>query len=152
MKTHVISVVMLVACMAQVLGQGRQVSGKVICSEDGIPLFAVSISIEGTTFGAITGEHGEFSMNVPVDCPALVFHYLGMKTKRVELGNKKDMPLHVIMEQDVFDLPEVTIAYNRQTHLSQRYMAVVKKDTLEKIPPLFWAEGFQPDEEPRALR
>jgi hypothetical protein len=152
MKKHVISVIMLIACMAQVLGQDRQVSGTVICSEDSIPLFAVSISIEGTSFGAITGEDGAFSLSVPDDSPSLDFNYLGMKTKRVELGQQKDIRLNVIMERELTELAEVTIVYDRQTHLSQGYIDAFKKDTLVKIPPLLWAVGSQSDEEPRVLR
>jgi hypothetical protein len=151
MKKNLISVVMLVACMVQVFGQERQVSGTVVCSNGSIPLFAVSISIEGTTFGAITGEQGQFSINVPDDCPALVFNYLGMKSKRVELGEEQEIPLCVILEQENFELPEVTVVYDRQTHLSQGYITEYKKDTLVKITPLL-AVGFQPDKVHRDLR
>ena len=153
MKKNVfVSVVMLLACFVQVQGQDRQVSGTVICSNDSIPLFAVSISIECTILGAISGENGEFSLKVPDECPALVFNYVGMKTKHVELGDQKDILLNVMMEPDITELAEVTIVYDRLTHLSQSYLTEFKKDTLVKINALVRADGLQSDEPEWNLR
>jgi len=151
-KTVFLSAALLLACIVQVPGQDRQVSGTVFCSNDSIPLFAVSICIEGTTLGAISGENGEFSLKVPDECPSLIFNYLGKKTKQVELGDQKDIQLNVNMEPDTIELAEVTIAYSRLTQLSQSYLTELKKDTMVKINALVWANGLQPDESKLDLR
>jgi hypothetical protein len=151
-KTVFLSAALLLACMIHLLGQERQVSGTVFCSNDSIPLFAVSISIEDTALGAISGENGEFSMNIPDECSSLIFNYLGMKTKQVELGDQKDIQLNVIMEPDTIELAEVTIAYSRLTHLSQSYLIEFKKDTMVKINALVWVDVLQPDESKLVLR
>ena len=144
-KSVLLSAALLLACIVHVPGQDRQVSGTVFCSNDSIPLFAVSISIEGTTLGAISGENGEFSLKVPDECPSLIFNYLGMKTKQVELGDQKDLQFNVNMEPDTIEMAEVTIAYNRMTHMSQSYITEYKKDALVRINALVLAVGFQPD-------
>lgn len=145
-KTVFLSAALLLACIVQVIGQDRQVSGTVFCSNDSIPLFAVSICIEGTTLGAISGENGEFSLKVPDECPSLIFNYLGKKTKQVELGGQNDIQLNVNMEPDTIELAEVTIAYNRKTRKSQSYITEFKNETMVKINALVLAVGLQPDE------
>ena len=144
-KTVFLSAALLLACIVHVPGQDRQVSGTVFCSNDSIPLFAVSICIEGTTLGAISGENGEFSLNVPDECPSLIFNYLGMKTKQVELGDQKDIQLNVNMEPDTIELAEVTIVYNRMIRMSQSYTTEFKEEAMVKIDALVWANGLQPD-------
>jgi hypothetical protein len=145
-KTVFLSAALLLACIVHVIGQDRQVSGTVFCSNESNPLFAVSICIEGTTLGGISGENGEFSLNVPNECPSLIFNYLGMKTKQVELGDQKDIQLNVNMEPDTIKLAEVTIAYNSLTGMSQSYITEYKKDPMVKINALVWAVGPQPDD------
>ena len=147
-KTVFLSVALLLACIVHVLGQDRQVSGTVFCSNDSIPLFAVSISIEGTTLGAISGENGEFSLNVPDECPSLIFNYLGMKTRHVELVDENDIQLNVNMEPDTIELAEVTIVYDRLTHLSQ---SSITKFGIAKINALVLADGLQTDDLTRHL-
>jgi hypothetical protein len=137
-KTVFLSAALLLACVVQVLGQNKQVSGTVICSNDSIPLFIVSISAEGTTLGAISRENGEYSMMIPDDCNSLVFSYLGMKTKYIELNVK--------MEPENIELAEVTIVYDTLTHLSQCYLTKFYKDPIGKINALVKADGLQPDD------
>jgi hypothetical protein len=145
-KTVFLSAALLLACIVHVIGQDRQVSGTVFCSNDSIPLFAVSICIEGTTLGGISGENGEFSLNIPNECPSLIFNYLGMKTKQVELGDQKDIQLNVNMKPDTIELAEVTIAYNSMTRKSQSYITEFKNEAMVKINALVWADGLQRDE------
>jgi Ca-activated chloride channel family protein len=152
MKRNVISIVMLAALTTLVWGQDRQVSGTVICSDDSSALFAVSIQMEGTSYGAITGEYGEYSITVPGDCPALVFHYLGKKAKRVRLSGDKDLRLDVALDQELVNLAEVTVVYDLQTQSVQGFTADLRKDTLEKIQPRFWAYWHEPDDHSWDLR
>jgi hypothetical protein len=145
-KTVFLSAALLLACVVQVLGQNKQVSGTVICSNDSIPLFIVSISAEGTTLGAISRENGEYSMMIPDDCNSLVFSYLGMKTKYIELNEQEDVQLNVKMEPENIELAEVTIVYDTLTHLSQCYLTKFYKDPIGKINALVKADGLQPDD------
>jgi hypothetical protein len=152
MKKYVIPIVFLLASVAHSQAQDRKVSGTVFCSNDSIPLFAVSISMEGTSYGAITGEKGEFSIKVPDDCPALVFHYLGMKPKRVELPDGRNLSLDVALERDVVELAAVHIVCDRQTLRFQGFTTDDSKATLVKIEPRLWECRMETQDHSRDLR
>lgn len=74
----------------------------------GNPLPGVSVFIRGTTWGTSTNEKGVFKFAVPeVDKMILVFSFIGMKKKEVEVTNNK--PLKVILEEEEQSLDEVVV-------------------------------------------
>ena len=143
-KTVFLSAALLLSCFVLVLGQDRQVSGTVICSNDSIPLSKVSIFVEGTTLGTISGENGEYSLMIPEYCSSLVFSHIGMITKHIDL--KEEVQLNVNMETDFIELAEVTIVYDTLTHLSRSYLTKFNKDGIVKINALVKVDGLQSDD------
>lgn len=147
-KTVLLSAVLLLASVVQVLGQDRQVNGTVICSNDSIPLFPVSILLSGTTLGAITNEQGEFSLKIPEDhnvSNTLCFSFVGMKYECIEIIDQERNNINVIMEPDIIGLAEVTIVYDTLMHRSQSYLTEFNKDSIVKINALVLADGLQSD-------
>ncbi|MDP2112633.1 MAG: carboxypeptidase-like regulatory domain-containing protein, partial [Bacteroidota bacterium] len=84
--------------------QTNKVSGKITDSAGG-SLPGVSIVVKGTTNGTITNIDGEYSLsNVPANS-AIVFSFVGMKTKEVSIDGKSI--INVSLEEDAIGLEEV---------------------------------------------
>ncbi len=73
--------------------------------EGAIP--GVTITVKGTTLGAITDVSGKFSLTVPQSATALIFSYIGMKKQEVEIGGRK--VIDIVMEPDLLGLNEVVV-------------------------------------------
>lgn len=92
------------ALMAQTIVITGTVSSSVQ-GEGAIP--GVSVSVPGTTVGAITGVDGKYSLTVPQNATKLVFSYIGMKKLEVEISGRK--VIDVVMEPDILGLNEVVV-------------------------------------------
>lgn len=95
-------------------GQDRAVSGKVTSSEDGSPLPGVNVVLKGTVIGTAANADGRYILSVPSGS-ILVFSFIGMKTKEVEVGSRST--IDVQMELDATQLSELTITetgYNQE--------------------------------------
>jgi TonB-linked SusC/RagA family outer membrane protein len=88
-------------------GQAREITGTVVSAEDGEPLPGVSVAVKGTTVGTITGPDGRYEIAVPRDGEVLVFSFVGLLTKEMEIGNST--VLDVMMEQNLMELDEVVV-------------------------------------------
>jgi TonB-linked SusC/RagA family outer membrane protein len=90
------------------LAQTIVITGTVTSSVQGegaIP--GVSISVKGTTVGAITGVDGKYSLTAPQNATTLVFSYIGMKKQEVEIAGRK--VIDVVLEPDLLGLNEVVV-------------------------------------------
>jgi len=88
--------------------QAVVITGTVTSSVQGegaIP--GVTITVKGTTVGAITDINGKFAVTAPQNATALVFSYIGMKRQEVVIGGRK--VIDVIMEPDILGLNEVVV-------------------------------------------
>jgi len=87
--------------------QERQISGKVTSSDDKQTVPGVSVTVKGTTVGTITDIDGNFKLSVPATAKTLVFTFVGMKTKEVDLDASNN--IDVAMGTDVLKLDEVVV-------------------------------------------
>jgi TonB-linked SusC/RagA family outer membrane protein len=85
--------------------QGRAISGKV-SDTGGNPLPGVSVTVKGTTQGAITDAAGKFSTQAANNA-TLVFSYIGYKAQEVKIGSQST--INVNMEEDAAALSEVVV-------------------------------------------
>lgn len=92
--------------------QLRTVSGQVL-NADGTSLPGVSVSIRGTTQGAITNAEGNYTLyNIP-DNAILVFSFVGMKTQEIAIGSRT--VINVTMESATIGIEEVVaVGYGTQ--------------------------------------
>ncbi|MFY0592507.1 YfbK domain-containing protein [Roseivirga sp.] len=67
----------------------REIEGKVLDAEDGLPLVNVTVRLKGTTIITTTNSKGEFMLTVPRKGGILVFSYLGFIAQEVKIGSKK---------------------------------------------------------------
>ncbi|MFC2187922.1 TonB-dependent receptor plug domain-containing protein, partial [Fulvivirgaceae bacterium LMO-SS25] len=108
MKNYLLMTVLL--CFAVVnlsFGQTRTITGTVTSAEDGEPLPAVSIQLKGTTTGAITELDGTYRINVPQSGGVLVFSFVGLTTKEVNIGNNTVIDVQLV--SDVKTLGEIIV-------------------------------------------
>ena len=90
------------------LAQTIVITGTVTSSAQGegaIP--GVTVTVKGTTVGAITDVNGKYSITAPQSATTLVFSYIGMKKQEVVIGGRK--VLDVVMESDILGLDEVVV-------------------------------------------
>ena len=82
------------------------VTGTVL-DDQGTPLPGASVSVRGTSTGALTDFDGNYSVLVPTADTVLVFSYLGYKTQEISVGDQTT--INVQMEVDQNSLEEVVV-------------------------------------------
>lgn len=87
--------------------QGRTVTGTVTSEEDGSPLPGVNVVFKGTTSGTVTDVTGKYSLSVPPEGGTLIFSFIGLITREVEIGDRSI--LDVTLAEDVRQLGEVVV-------------------------------------------
>ncbi|HYQ59151.1 MAG TPA: TonB-dependent receptor [Draconibacterium sp.] len=116
-----------------VTAQQRTITGKVT-DNAGVPLPGVTVVVQGTTNGIITDEDGVYTLTqVPQDA-VLLFSFVGMNTKEVEVGTQST--IDVILEADVIGLEEVVaVGYGVQKKATLTgATTAVKSEELEVSP------------------
>ncbi len=86
--------------------QQRSVSGTVT-DDTGQPLPGVSVVVKGTTQGTVTNADGSYSISNIPDNATLVFSFVGMRTKEVNVGSQTS--INVTMAEDAIGLDEVVV-------------------------------------------
>ena len=87
-------------------GQVRKLTGTVT-GTDKLTLPGVTILVKGTTTGTVTDANGQYSLDVPQNSTALVFSYIGMKSREVAIGTSA--VISVTLEPDVVSVDEVVV-------------------------------------------
>ncbi|MBE0668038.1 MAG: SusC/RagA family TonB-linked outer membrane protein, partial [Bacteroidales bacterium] len=81
------------------------VTGKVT-DTDGNPLPFLTVSVKGTTTGAVTNDQGAYTINVPAGNEFLVFSFVGMETQEVRItGNV----INLVMQSSAVALGDVVV-------------------------------------------
>ncbi len=93
------------ASIGLVSAQSRSISGKVLASEDGQPIFGATVAVKGSTAGTLTGDNGEFTLNVQPNAKTLIVSFVGMKTSEVSIQDK----MVIRLESSESELGEVLV-------------------------------------------
>ncbi|RYY06375.1 MAG: SusC/RagA family TonB-linked outer membrane protein, partial [Sphingobacteriaceae bacterium] len=101
-----VCVVFLLLFASQVFAQNRTITGTVTAKEDGLPLPGVSIRIQGTNVGTVTGGDGKYSISV-AENNILVFTYIGFVQQTITTANKTN--INVVLVSDSKQLGEVVV-------------------------------------------
>src|SRR5450759_2926088 len=90
------------------LAQTVVITGTVTSSVQGEgPIPGVTVTIKGTTIGAITDLNGKFSLVAPQNATTLVFSYIGMKRQEIQISGRTVIDGN--MEPDLLGLDEVVV-------------------------------------------
>jgi TonB-dependent starch-binding outer membrane protein SusC len=87
--------------------QERTITGKVTSTEDGSSLPGVNVLLKGTTVGTATDADGKFSLAIPSTGGALIFSFIGLESKEVEIGDRTVVDVSLAL--DVTQLTEVVV-------------------------------------------
>lgn len=85
----------------------RTIQGKVISTEDGMPLPGVNVLVKGTSTGVITDEMGRYQIALNDPKQTLVFQFIGLKPVEVRAENNRE--INVQMTPDYSALSEVVV-------------------------------------------
>ena len=103
-------------CSLNAQAQNIQVKGNLV-DGTGEPLIGATVKVKGNAgVGAITDLDGNFSISVPSENSTLVFTYVGMKTKEVKVGTKREFKL--TLEDDNAIGEVVVVGYGQQKKAS----------------------------------
>jgi iron complex outermembrane receptor protein len=83
----------------------RIVTGTVT-GTDGDAVPGVSVVVKGTSVGTMTDFEGKYSVSVPDDATALIFSFIGMKTKEINIDGNV---INCLMEPEDSELMEVVV-------------------------------------------
>lgn len=85
----------------------RTIQGKVISTEDGMPLPGVNVLVKGTSIGTITDEVGHYQIALNDPKQTLVFQFIGLKEIEVKAENNRE--INIQMTPDYTELSEVVV-------------------------------------------
>lgn len=103
-------------CSLNAQAQKIQVKGNLV-DGTGEPLIGATVKVKGNaSVGAVTDFDGNFSISVPSENSILVFTYVGMKTKEVKIGTKREFKL--TLEDDNAIGEVVVVGYGQQKKAS----------------------------------
>jgi TonB-linked SusC/RagA family outer membrane protein len=88
--------------------QNRKITGRVTGADDGQPIPGVSVIVQGTKIGTLTGGEGDYTLNVPSTGGTLVFTFIGYATQRVAITGSTDT-YNVKISSSTRQLTEVTV-------------------------------------------
>lgn len=89
-----------------VWAQSRTITGKVT-DAGGTGLPGVSVTVKGSTQGAVSDGNGGYSLSVPPNKNTLVFSYIGFVGQEIEIGSQS--VINVALEEDATNLSEVVV-------------------------------------------
>lgn len=92
---------------AGVHAQERELSGRVISSEDQQPLPGVSVVLKGTGTGTDTDLDGSYTLAVDDRDAVLVFSFIGFITREIPVGEQS--VINVSLDPDIASLDEVVV-------------------------------------------
>ena len=106
----------------------------VVTDQSGGPLPGVTVIVEGTTVGTITGSDGSFTLNVPEDARELHVSFVGMVTQIIPIEGRTNFT--IAMEEETIGLGEVVaVGYGTQTKRTVTgSIQTVNAEELKDIP------------------
>ncbi|MCF1192319.1 TonB-dependent receptor [Mangrovimonas sp. AS39] len=113
--------------------QEKSVSG-IVKDQFDTPVIGASVIIKGTSKGTVTDFDGNYTLTGVSSGDVLEFHYVGLKTKEVVVGDQTQ--INVIMDEDVVGIDEVVIVgfgTQKKVNLTGS-VAVVDSEKLESRP------------------
>lgn len=132
--TTFMCVIWLCISAATALAQQRQVTG-VVTDQQGGTLPGVSIAVKGTATGVVSDAKGAFSIALPAQQTTLVFTFIGMQTREVQVAAGQTK-VDVSLQDAPRDLNEVVVVGYGTTKKSDVTGAVasIKGSDLNRVP------------------
>ena len=128
-----LSFLLMICSVTLVYGQERQVTGRVL-NNNGEPLEAVTVKVDGSNTVSRTNSNGAFSIKVPNTNDRLVFNYLGYETQTVQLDGRTVLDIKMVQSSSMLE-DVVVIGYGEQKRSDLTgAIGSVKMNDLQKAP------------------
>ncbi len=125
----------------QAFAQGT-ITGQVVAEQTQRPLSGATVTIRGTSIGALTNASGRFVLsNVPTGTAALEAHYLGYRTGEatVQVAAGSSSEVSIALAEEALSLDEIIVTGTpggtQRRALGHDVARVTTADLLEKAPP-----------------
>jgi hypothetical protein len=102
------------------------VSGYVTNKDTKEPAAGVTVSVQNLSIGAITNEHGFYSLALPRGIHLIQFSFFGIKEKKINLNLNGTGLLNVEMNNTTIPLKEVVISSEKNTPIQRFEVGAVK--------------------------
>ena len=104
-QLKLLAIALFMSTIAMAQGGGTTVSGTVTDASQ-LPMVGVSVTVDGTDDGTITGVNGEYSITVPKN-GSITFSFIGYKSQTIAVGTRTTV--NVQMAEDNTTLDEVVV-------------------------------------------
>jgi TonB-linked SusC/RagA family outer membrane protein len=116
----------------------QQPSGQIITGtvtdESGSPLPGVSVVIKGTPVGTVTNSDGEYQIQKSENAQTLVFSFIGMQTKEIDIANQSVIDV-ILAEESTWLSEVVAVGYGiKQKKDLTGAVSVVDMEAISNIP------------------
>ncbi|WP_212006018.1 TonB-dependent receptor [Chitinophaga sp. HK235] len=125
-----------------IMSQEIKVTGKVTSKSDGSPIPGASVSLKGTTKGAVSGPDGHYSLTVP-DNGTLVVSFIGYTSQEIAVNNRQT--IDIALEEAISQVQQVVVVgYGVQRKVDiTGSITQVKGDEVSKQPVSNAMSGLQ---------
>lgn len=131
----------ILLCSATAMAQNVQVSGTVVDIK-GEPIIGATVSVAGTSTGAVTDLDGRFQVNAPKG-KTLTITYVGYKSQEVKITEQKDLDITLVEDSKSLD-DVVVVGYGVQKKSSlTSAISSVKADDLVATSITSFDQGLQ---------
>ena len=103
-----------------------KVSGEVK-DEFGEPIAYANVFFKDSNEGTITNENGRFYLETSDTHTSLVFSFVGYKTLEIELTQKNNFKMDVVLEEESASLEEVVIFSGKQSKKNNPAIDILRK-------------------------
>jgi TonB-linked SusC/RagA family outer membrane protein len=117
-RISLLALVLMPLSVGALAAQQRQITGRVTAAQTAEPVAAVTVTVTGTAFAAVTNADGRYVVSAPSGAVTLVFRRIGFKRREVPVAAEQSTA-DVMLEQDVFNL-EAVVVTGQQTAVSRR--------------------------------
>ncbi|MBQ5395975.1 MAG: SusC/RagA family TonB-linked outer membrane protein, partial [Alistipes sp.] len=104
-QLKLLAIALFMSTIAMAQGGGTTVSGTVTDASQ-LPMVGVSVTVDGTDDGTITGINGEYTISVPKN-GSITFSFIGYKSQTIAVGTRTTV--NVQMAEDNTTLDEVVV-------------------------------------------
>jgi TonB-linked SusC/RagA family outer membrane protein len=143
MKKLILSLFIFLFVAASAIAQNRTVTGTVTGQDDGLPLPGVSVRVQGTQSGAVTGANGQFSISVPAGATALQFSYIGYDVQTRTIGASNTVNAVLVQSSNALNEVIVTAGGLASARRTQGTVTTtIKAEQLNAAKPTNIASGL----------
>jgi TonB-linked SusC/RagA family outer membrane protein len=107
MRKFTMLLALLIFIGLQAVNAQKTITGTITGAEDGAAIPGATVVVKNTTIGTTTNENGMYELSVPNEARLLVFSFVGMISKEVEIGGQS--VINVVLEADIMDIEGVVV-------------------------------------------